>query len=160
MGPRFVDTDSLVFPTGEPTLSVESGAALCDGAFIIVAQAFCPAGHDLVAYPGPLFDGFPGISMRAKVNGAVGVVTLSPMHGDDRKEGGEILAEGERCELFCPVCDEALPVIGPCDCGEGMLHSLELVPHGGGEIAAVCDLAGCRRSRVANGLDILAVFEE
>jgi len=160
MGSRFVDTDSLVFPTGEPMLSAESGAALCDGAFIIVTQAFCPAGHDLVAFPGPLFDGFPGISVRVKVGDGGGIVTLSPMHGDERKEGGEVLVDGERCELFCPVCDEALPVIGPCDCGSGMLHSVNLVPRGDGEIAAICDLAGCRRSRVANGLDVLAAFED
>jgi len=160
MGSRFVNTDGLVFPTGEPMLSAESGAQLRDGAFIIVTQAFCPAGHDLIAYPGPLFDGFPGISVRVKVNRAEGLVTLSPMHGDARRQGDDVLVEGERCEVLCPVCDVALPELAPCDCGQGMLRSLDLVPRGGGEIAAICDRVGCHRSRVANGLDVLAVFEE
>ena len=160
MGSRFIDRDSLVFPQGAPSLSEESGAALCDGAFIIVAQAFCPNGHDLIAYPGALFDGFPGISVRVKADEIDEVVVLSPMHGDERKRGGEDIPRGTSCVLSCPICEAELPTIGPCDCGEGNLHSVDLVPRAGGEIAAVCDVAGCRRSRVADGLDVLAAFEE
>lgn len=160
MASKYVDTDSLVFPKGAPALSHESGAELRDGAFIIIAQAFCPNGHDLVSVPGPLFDGFPGISVRIRGVGFDDVVTLSSMHGDDRKEGAEGLADGTRYTLSCPVCDVELPSIGRCDCGTGELHSFDLVPKGNGEIAAVCDVAGCRRSRVADGLEVLAVFQE
>lgn len=160
MASKHVDTDSLVFPKGTPSLSHESGAEIPDGAFIIVAQAFCPRGHDLVAVPGPLFDGFPGISVRVQGVGIDEVVTLSPMHGDGRKEGGETIAAGTRCSMSCPVCDVELPSIGRCDCQAGELHSVDLVSKGGGEIAALCDVAGCRRSRVADGLEILALFQE
>ncbi len=160
MGSKYVDSDSLVFPKGAPALSHESGAELRDDAYIIVAQAFCPAGHDLVAYPGPLFDGFPGISIRIRCEGVEEVITLSPMHGDDRKAGAEDVADGTRYTLCCPICDVELPSIGRCDCRMGELHSVDLVPKGHGEIAALCDVAGCRRSRVADGLEVLAVFQE
>lgn len=160
MASKHVETDSLVFPKGTPELSHESGAEIKDGAFIIVTQAFCPQGHDLVAVPGPLFDGFPGLSVRVRGDGVDEVVTLSPMHGDDRKEGGETIPAGTRCSMSCPVCDTELPSIGRCDCQAGELHAVDLVPRGSGEIAALCDVAGCRRSHVADGLEILALFQE
>jgi hypothetical protein len=156
----FVDRNKLVFPGGEPALSVESGAALADGSFIIVTQAFCPQGHDLVAYPGANFDGFPGISIRIAGEGASEVVTISPMHGDDRRAGGEEFVAGTPHLLACPVCDEELPVFADCDCGSGRLRSIDLVRGGGGEVVALCDVAGCRRSRVAEGLEVLALFDE
>jgi len=160
MASKHVKTDSLVFPKGTPSLSHESGAEIQDGAFIIVAQAFCPNGHDLIAHPGPLFDGFPGISVRVRGEGIDEVVTLSPLHGDGRKSGGEEIPTGVRCSLSCPTCDTVLPTIGRCDCQAGELHMVDLVPQGGGEIVALCDVAGCRRSRVADGLEILALFQE
>ncbi len=156
----FVDRRKLVFPQGEPALSVESGAALADGSFIIVTQAFCPSGHDLVAFPGASFDGFPGISIRVIAGGKDQVITLSPMHGDARNEGADEFEAGSSCRLSCPVCDEELPVFASCDCGSGKLHSIDLVRKGTGEVVALCDVAGCRRSRVAEGLEVLALFEE
>lgn len=150
----------MVFPQGEPALSVESGAALADGSFIIVTQAFCPKGHDLVAYPGPTFDGFPGISIHVVAGGVDEIVTLSPMHGDDRRQGSEAFEPGTQCQLSCPVCGEGLPSFGDCDCGKGRLHAIELVRKGGGEVVALCDVAECHRSRVAEGLDVLALFDE
>ncbi len=98
----FVDRSKLVFPQGEPALSVESGAAMADGAFVIVTQAFCPSGHDLVAFP----------------------------------------------------------VFADCDSGTGHLRSIDLVRGGGGEVVAFCDVSGCRRSQVAEGLEVLALFDE
>ena len=160
MSSGFVDRSKLVYPQGEPALSVESGAALADGSFIIVTQAFCPQGHDLVAYPGPNFDGFPGISIRIAGNGTDEIVTLSPMHGDSRAEGGEPFEAGQQYRLSCPICDEELPSFGDCDCGTGRLHAIELVRKGGGEVVALCNVAGCHRSRVAEGLDVLALFDE
>ena len=160
MASKYVDKDSLVFPKGTPALSHESGAELLDDAFIIVAQAFCPNGHDLVAFPGPLFDGFPGISVRVRGDGIDQVVTLSPMHGDGRKHGGADIPSGMRCDLRCPICDAGLPSIGRCDCQAGELHTVNLVPKGHGEIVALCDVWGCRRSQVADGLEILALFQE
>ncbi len=156
----FVDRSKLVFPKGEPALSVESGAALADGSFIIVTQAFCPQGHDLVAYPGASFDGFPGISIRVVNGDASEVISLSPMHGDARRVGGEAIGPGDRCALTCPVCSEELPVFATCDCGVGELRSIDLVRKGGGEVVALCDVAGCHRSKVAEGLDVLALFDE
>lgn len=158
-----VDRDKLSFPHGRPSLSDESGATMADDAFVFITQAFCPAGHDLVAHGGPLFHGFPGPTLRLAGEG-IGeggeLLTLSPMHGDSGKEGAEGVVWGSRYRLACPVCDVELAVIGPCDCGLGELHAMDLVPGGGGEIAAVCDVAGCRRSRLVDGLEVLAVFQD
>jgi hypothetical protein len=158
MATDFVEKDNLVFPGGEPALSTESRAELANSAFIIVTQAFCPNGHDLVAIEGPTFDGFPGITIKVRGQGEDGLITLSPMHGDGRKESTAEFADGQRYDLVCPVCDVALPKFARCDCGEGRLHAIDLVPSGKGEIVAICDVAGCRRSRVADGLEVLAVF--
>lgn len=160
MNSDFVDKDSLLFPHGKPTLSNESGAELKDGAFIILTQAFCHNGHDLLDQGGPLFDGFPGVSLRVVGEEADGIITLSPMHGDERREGVDVVS-GRQYKLMCPECDEELPVFAPCDCAQGgQLRSIDLVPEGNGETAAICDVAGCRRSRIAQGVDILAVFDE
>lgn len=158
MASDFVEKDNLVYPSGEPALSTESRAELANGAFIIVTQAFCPNGHDLVAYEGPTFDGFPGISIKVRGHGHEGVIALSPMHGDGRKQGTEGFDHGRRYDLLCPVCDTPLPKFARCDCGEGRLHAIDLVASGDGEIIAICDVAGCRRSRVADGLEVLAIF--
>jgi hypothetical protein len=163
MGSGVVDRDKLSFPQGKPTLSGESGATVADDAFVFITQAFCPEGHDLVAYAGPLFHGFPGPTLRLAGPGIAGdddLLTLSPMHGDSGKEGAEEVVWGDRYRLGCPVCDVELTSIGPCDCGLGELHALDLLPRGGGEIAAVCDVAGCRRSRLVDGLEVLAVFQD
>ena len=160
MASQLVDRNKLVYPQGEPALSVESGAAMADGAFIIVTQAFCPNGHDLVAFPGGMFDGFPGISVRIVADDVDEVVTISPMHGDARRLGGDAVATGTRCAMACPVCDEEIPAFGRCDCGKGELRAIDLVRKGGGEVVALCNAAGCHRSRVAEGLDVLALFDE
>ena len=154
----FVEKDNLVYPGGEPALSTESRAELANGAFIIVTQAFCPNGHDLVAIEGPTFDGFPGITIKVKGHGQEGHVTLSPMHGDGRKQTDIDFDEGKRFDLCCPTCGAPLPKFARCDCGQGRLHAIDLVASGDGEIVAICDVAGCRRSRVADGLELLAVF--
>ncbi len=159
MDSKIVDRDLLEFPTGEFSLSEESLAVVADDAFIFVAQAFCPNGHDLVAFPGPLFHGFPGLSLQIVGEGVDDVLTLSPMHGDEAKEGAEAVVAGRRYELRCPLCREELTAIGPCDCGEGQLHAMDLVAGGEGEIAAICDVAGCRRSRLMDGLEVIAVFQ-
>ncbi len=159
MASEHVDKSRLKYPHGTPEFSDESGVEFRDGAFVIVSQAYCPNGHDLVAHEGASFDGFPGITLRVVGDDADGLLTLSPMHGDSRTEGVAV-TPGQRYALRCPVCGVDLPVFARCDCGTGLLRTLSLVGHDEGEIVTICDVAGCHRSRVAHGLDVLAVFTD
>jgi len=143
-------------------LPQKQGAISAHGVTIVITQAFCPNGHNLVREDA-LFDGYPGITLFVETDEWSGEVVLSPIHGDHSKVGmNRVVTEGTGCLLKCPECEVELPTIKSCGCAHGgSLIALHLRPDGAaGDVVGVCNVLGCYRSRVMDHWDLLSEFVE
>lgn len=134
-----------------------------DGIVISVTQAFCAKGHPLIEPSNPTFDDQPGVRLRvAQDGGEPQDVTLSPIHGHHARYGGDDFIPGVACSVRCPTCDEELPVHeAECRCREGQLRLLYLTERlVRGDVAMVCDVWGCHRSRVVDRFELLSEWME
>jgi hypothetical protein len=144
----------------------ESSIIRVDDVFIVVTQAFCQNGHNLVAQDNELFDDYPGIKLRlSDGRGDTGVVYLSPFHGDGSKKGKTDWAAGTKLQVRCPICDVQLPVLAKCHCDPkispngGDLVKLFLSPAlTDSHILALCNVWGCRKSRTIDNWHIISEY--
>jgi hypothetical protein len=144
----------------------DSSIIRVDDVFIVVTQAFCQNGHNLVENDNELFDGYPGIKLRlCDGHGASGIVFLSPFHGDGSKKGKADWPAGTKLQVRCPTCDAQLPVLAKCHCdpaiskGGGDLVKLFLSPAlTDSHILALCNVWGCRKSRTIDNWHIISEY--
>ncbi|MEO1273477.1 MAG: hypothetical protein AAFX99_35785 [Myxococcota bacterium] len=130
-----------------------------EGVLIIVTQAFGPKGDSLVGVNGAEFDGYPAVSVRVKVEGAEGLVNLSPFHGDRRKTGFTDITPGTRCELFCPVSGERLDYIGRLSEEEDApgFYAIYLTPNlSQGEMVLITDIWDDYNSRIIDHNELVS----
>jgi hypothetical protein len=133
------------------------------GVTIVITQAFCPNGHNLVRENDALFDGYPGIALYVEFPEWSGEVTLSPIHGDHSRFGiPRTVPDGSRCEIRCPECEVALPTLKGCGCDEGgELRGLYLRKDlSEGDVVGICNVLGCYRSRILDKFELLSEFVE
>lgn len=145
----------------KPVPEEKGGVALADGVMVIITQAFCPNGHNLVRTSDAMFDGYPGISLYLECGEWSGDVMLSPIHGDHSKIGmHRDVPLGAKVSVRCPECEVELPLIANCGCeGDGDLIGLFLSTDlSEGEVVGVCNVLGCYRSRVVDKWEILSEF--
>lgn len=133
-----------------------------DDIFIVVTQAFCQNGHNLISHDNDIFDGYPGIKLRVEYNGQVGVVVLSPFHGDASKKGNLDWPEGAKLKVTCPHCQVELPRMAGCCCdGRGDIIKLYLTRKiSDSHVLAMCNVWGCRRSRTIDDKEIISEYLE
>lgn len=157
MAKRDVNPDAIRIQ-GAPT--PESSIKQVDDVFIVVTQAFCPNGHNLIAADNDLFDDYPGIRLRVEHNGKSGDVVLSPFHGDATKKGCLDWPHGAKLKVQCPHCHALLPRIATCCCdGKGDLVKLYLSPKfSDSHMLAMCNVWGCRRSRTIDDKEIISEY--
>lgn len=142
----------------------ESTIEYVDSVFIVVTQAFCPNGHNLVLDDNEQFDGFPGIRLRLVAGEDAGYVILSPFHGDATKKGKTDWPAGTRLQVQCPECEKPLPVMAKCHCqgrkgASGDLVKLFLTPElNDSHVLALCNVWGCRHSRTIDNWQIISEF--
>ena len=70
---------------------------------IVVTQAYGPKGDQLVGISDVTFDGHPAVTLGVRAGGQEGLVHLSPIHGDSRKQGFIDIAPGTVCELYAVI---------------------------------------------------------
>ncbi len=136
--------------------------AVQDGITISVTQAYCPGGHKLIRDDNWLFQGQPGIRLAVAQGGEHEDVTLSPIHGHHARHGGEDFEYGRSCSVTCPTCRVELPAHEEaCLCGRGKLRIIYLTTWlDQGDVAMVCDVWGCQRSRVLDKFELLSEWVE
>ena len=161
MAKRDVDQEQLRISTAPPP---ESAIKQVDDVFIVVTQAFCPNGHNLVDPENESFDEYPGIRIKLVAGDDQGEVFLSPFHGDASKRGRLDWENGTRLEVQCPTCDTPLPVLTKCKCESsdgrgGELVKLYLTPGlSDSHMVVVCNVWGCRHSRTIDNWHIISEF--
>ena len=147
----------------------DSALKQVDDVFIVVTQAFCPNGHNLIVdfdkepYDFECdFDGFPGLRLRLESDTESGDVILSPFHGDSSKKGKTNWKSGTKLKILCPHCREPLPRLASCRCPDnGDLVKVYLSPSlEDSNVLALCNVWGCRRSHTIDNWEIISEYLE
>jgi hypothetical protein len=127
---------------------------------VIVTQAYGPQGHNLVGISDVLFDGHPAVTVGIRAAGTEGLVHLSPIHGDGRKQGLTDIPPGTRCELFCPVSGQPLDLVGEVEDGSGArYYAIYLTPQlSRGSMVMVSDLWGHYHSRIIDDFELISAW--
>lgn len=130
-----------------------------DDVVVVVTQAYGPAGDNLVGVSDVTFDGHPAVTIRVRGGGHDGVVHLSPIHGDSRKQGIELPA-GTRCELLCPVSGQALEKVGDVEDGTGAEYfAIYLTPQlSRGSMVMVSNVWGHYHSRIVDNFELISAW--
>ena len=161
MAKKDVDQERVKISAPPP---LESTIKQIDDVFIIITEAYCPNGHNLISDDNEEFDGYPGIKVFLKSDTNEGIVYLSPIHGDGTKKGNQDWKDGQKIQFFCPICNVPLPTFAKCHC------SFESGQHGDlvklftssdlsdSHILALCNVWGCRRSRTIDNWNIISEF--
>lgn len=157
MAKKDVDQDNVRISQIPPP---NSGMEQVDDVFIVITQAYCPAGHNLIDNGNDSFDGYPGVRVQVSAEDRTGEVLLSPFHGDDSKKGVTDWKKGTLLKLACPECGEELPRMASCRCTTGgQLVKLFLSPNlTDSHVLAMCNVWGCRRSRTVNNWQIISEY--
>jgi hypothetical protein len=131
-----------------------------DSVVIVITQAFGPRGDNLVGISDVRFDGYPAVTVGVRGGGKEGLVHLSPIHGDARKQGLVGIAPGTKCELFCPVSRQPLPKVGDVDDGSGAeYHALYLTPQlSESAMVMLSDVWGHYHSRVVDDMELISYW--
>ncbi len=144
----------------------ESTVKQIDDVFIVITEAYCPNGHNLISNNNVDFDGYPGIKVNLKNGGKEGIIYLSPFQGDGTKKGFHDWADGERLQFFCPECNTPLPKVAHCSCtATDNDHGDIIKIYTSKELSdqsylSLCNVWGCPKSRVTDNWEIISEYLE
>ena len=159
-----LDSANLTLTGESPTKTDEfQSLTVEDGVTVVVNHAYGPSGDNLVGISDVTFDGYPAITLKVRAaSGAEGLVHISPLHGDRRKQGFEEVTVGEKCELLCPVSGQQLPKVGPVGDGSGADYfALYLTPKlSDGEMVCVSDVWGHYHSRITDDFSLISYWAD
>jgi hypothetical protein len=127
---------------------------------VIITQAYGPKGDNLVGVTDVTFDGHPAVTLKLRAAGREGLVHLSPIHGDSRKQGMIDIPGGTKCELYCPVSGQPLDVVGDVEDGsEARYYAIYLTPQlSRGSMVMISDLWGHYHSRIIDDFELISAW--
>jgi hypothetical protein len=130
---------------------------------VVVTQAYGPRGDNLVGISDVTFDGHPAVTLKVRAGGREGLVHLSPIHGDSRKQGFTDIAPGTVCELLCPVSGAPLPRVGDVEedqTGPGAGYfAIYLTPAlSDASMVMVSDVWGHYHSRIIDDFELISAW--
>jgi hypothetical protein len=154
-----VDRRNLTI-TGRHRIVTDAHVAVENDVQVVVTQAFGPRGDNLVGISDITFDGHPAVTVGVRANGTEGLVHLSPIHGDARKQGFADIAPGTRCELFCPVSKLPLDLVGEVEDGSGArYYAIYLTEQlSRGSMVMVSDVWGHYHSRIIDDFELISAW--
>jgi hypothetical protein len=129
---------------------------------IVVTQAFGPKGDNLVGISDVVFDGHPAVTLGVRAGGKEGLVHLSPIHGDSRKQGFTDIENGTVCELYCPVSGQPLDVVGDVEDGTGAKYYAVYLSEqlSRGSMVMVSNVWGHYHSRIVDNFELISAWAE
>lgn len=159
MSRKNIDEEHLTI-TGAHRRSHPPGITVEDDVVIIVTQAFCPNGHNLVGASDVKFDDYPAVTIKVAAGGREGLVHLSPIHGDKRKSGFTDIEVGMKCTLSCPICSAPFEKVGEVDDGSGAdYYAIYLTPKlADGAVVTVSDVWGHYHSRIVDDTELISYW--
>ncbi len=146
--------------TGKHRTVTGPNVAVQNDVVVIVTQAYGPRGDNLVGISDVQFDGHPAVTLGIRAAGREGLVHLSPIHGDGRKQGMTDIEPGTRCELFCPVSKQPLDIVGEVEDGSGARYfAIYLTPQlSRGSMVMVSDVWGHYHSRIIDDFELISAW--
>jgi hypothetical protein len=148
--------------TGQHKVIQEPHVEVHDDVVIVVTQAYGPRGDNLVGISDVSFDGHPAVTLGVRAGDKQGLVHLSPIHGDSRKEGFTDIAPGAVCELYCPVSGQPLDLVG--DVGDGTTanyYAVYLTPQlSQGSMVMISNVWGHYHSRIVDNFELISAWAE
>ena len=146
--------------TGRHRVVTDAHVAVENDVQVVVTQAFGPRGDNLVGISDVTFDGHPAVTIGVRADGKEGLVHLSPIHGDSRKQGITDITPGARCELFCPVSKQPLDLVGEVEDGSGArYYAIYLTPQlSRGSMVMVSDVWGHYHSRIIDDFELISAW--
>ena len=141
-------------------VAVRNDDAAQNHVVVIVTQAYGPRGDNLVGIGNAEFDGHPAVTLKIRAAGREGLVHLSPIHGDSRKQGLIDIEPGTRCELLCPVSNQPLDVVGEVEDGSGARYfAIYLTPQlSRGSMVMISDVWGHYHSRIIDDFELISAW--
>jgi hypothetical protein len=131
---------------------------------VVVTQVYGPRGDNLVGISDVAFDGFPAVTLEVRAGGKRGLVHLSPIHGDSRKQGFVDIPPGTICELYCPVSGQPLDLVGEIDDDMGATlgahyYAIYLSPQlSRGSMVMVSNVWGHYHSRIVDNFELISAW--
>lgn len=160
--PDPVDRKNLRITGNHQAVSVSNVDVLDEGqdVIVVVTQAYGPGGDNLVGISDVTFDGHPAVTLKVRAGGREGLVHLSPIHGDSRKQGFADIPAGTVCELVCPVSGQVLPRVGDIDDGSGAgYYALYLTPQlSDASMVMVSNIWGHYHSRIIDDFELISAW--
>ncbi|MBN2298213.1 MAG: hypothetical protein JXM72_06440 [Deltaproteobacteria bacterium] len=124
---------------------------------LVVCSLFCPDGHNLISSRA-VFNGYPGILVKASKGSKQGLIALSPVYGSTARISLDIdLVVGEIMDLHCPVCDILLPVHSPCSCGADLVAFFPTKKSDFTDCIAICNRVGCINSHILINDEVISL---
>ncbi|HPC36637.1 MAG TPA: hypothetical protein P5268_06420 [Candidatus Marinimicrobia bacterium] len=122
---------------------------------LIINQLFCPNRHNLITQR-VTFNGYPGILIKVRQDGATGLIALSPFYGEHSRFSLDIdLIDGKLLELMCPVCEVEMPVISQCECGGNLVAFFLTQDCNFNDCVGICTRVNCHNSRIRHGGELI-----
>jgi hypothetical protein len=150
-----VDSQNLTI-TGA---KASEGVTLEGGTIVIINQAYGPGGEKLIGVSNVSFDGFPAITLQIRANEQEGLVHISPIHGDRRKDGLTDIPSGTKCELLTPSGTPLDKIGKVVEGGDAEYYAIYLSDKlGRGPAIYVSDVWGHYHSRVVDNNELISAW--
>ncbi|MCW5807876.1 MAG: hypothetical protein KIT31_36320 [Deltaproteobacteria bacterium] len=146
--------------TGRHRAVTGSHVTVENDVLVIVTQAYGPRGDNLVGISGVEFDGHAAVTLGVRAGDRQGLVHLSPVHGDGRKSKPFDIPNGTRCELFCPVSNQPLDLVGEVEDESGArYYAIYLTPQlSRGSMVMISDVWGHYHSRIIDDFELISAW--
>lgn len=140
--------------------AIDAHVEIKDDILIVVTQAYGPDGDNLVGISDVTFDGYPAVTLLVKAGDREGHVHLSPIHGDNRKQGFTDIETGTVCQLYCPISKKPLDAVADVEGDEETNYfALYLTPAmEKGSTVMISDVWGHYHSRIVDNFELISYW--
>jgi hypothetical protein len=120
----------------------------------VISECYCQHGHSILSNKG-VFDGHPGLTIKLRNSTQEGLLSISPIIGDCRREFIDFVkTPGDVVELCCPVCSEPFPIYNECSCGAHLVALFTSPKAQFSKCVGICQRIGCLHSELISERDL------
>ncbi len=124
---------------------------------IVALELYCPNSHNLVT-PRAMFGVHKGVELIVRQGGNEGKIAFSTVCNDFSRVTFDIdLKEGEQVELFCPECNEKIPIHSQCTCGGDLVAFFRTKKCDFTEALGICDRVGCPNAHIIESDELIHI---
>ena len=120
----------------------------------LITECYCRHGHSILSNKG-VFDGHPGLTLKLKNSRQEGLLSISPIIGDCRRQFLDFeRIPGEVVDICCPVCAEPFPIYNECSCGAHLIALFTSPNAQFSRCVGICQRVGCLHAELISERDL------